>query len=572
MKTVIYAIATLSAALAGTPALADQADMLLFNGKVLTVDKAFSVRSAVAVKDGKIVAVGGQELLKRFPKAERIDLTGRTLMPGFIDTHIHVTGLAHRAIEPDKAKSIAEIQQMVAAKAKALGPGEWITGYGWDEALLAEKRVPTRADLDVAAPNNPVVLTRAGSHSSVSNSAALALAGIDASTPDPDGGLIERGADKEPNGIIRERSDLVTRLVPPDSKEQMRPSYIARLKWLLSLGITTVMEAFTSIDDEPVGKGGLDRSKAGGAFSGLHSWAEFRSIYAEMGPELPRMISYIAWPGAERLKAFPYKTGYGDDRLKLGPIGETPYDGGFTGPTAFTKEDYKGLPGFRGTTFYSQDVAREIVSTAGALGWQIGIHAIGDQAIEDIAKIYDDELKAHPKKDHRWFLSHFTMIPSVETMEMMARNGTWAAAQPNFLYNLQGRYEQTLEGYRLQHNNPVGVPLKHGVKIAFGSDNLPIGPMVGLYVAITRKGADGKVFAPEEAVSREEAIRLYTEKAAYLGWDEKKKGTLEVGKFADMVVLDKDPMTVPAEQLLSTKVDMTIVGGKVVYERRAAGE
>lgn len=569
MYRTFYVALALAVATPGASALAAPADMVLFNGKVLTVDKAFSVRSAVAVKDGKIVAVGGPELLKRFPEAKRIDLTGRTLMPGFIDTHLHLFGLAHRAIEPDKAKSIVEIQQMVAAKAKALGPGEWINGYGWDEALLAEKRVPTRADLDAAAPDNPVILTRAGSHSSVSNSMALKLAGIDASTPEPDGGVIERGPNNEPTGIIRERSDLVARLVPPDTKEQMRPSYVARLKWLLSLGITTLMEAFTSIDDEPVGKGGLDRSKQGGPASGLHSWAEFRAIYSEMGAELPRMISYIAWPGVERLKAFPYKTGYGDDRLKLGPIGESPYDGGFTGPTAYTKEDYKGMPGFRGKTFYSQDTAREIVATAGALGWQVGIHAIGDQAIEDMAKVYDDALKAHPKKDHRWFLSHFTMIPSVATMKMMATNGTWAAAQPNFLYNLEGRYEQTLDGYRLQHNNPVALPLKYGVKMAFGSDNLPIGPMVGLYTAITRKGADGKVFGADEAVSRQEAIRLYTEKAAYLGWDEKKKGTLEVGKFADMIVLDKDPMTVPVQDLLTTNVDMTIVGGRVVYQRTA---
>ncbi|WP_374552399.1 amidohydrolase [Sphingobium yanoikuyae] len=568
MKNSLYAVSMLASMMVGTPVFAAPADMLLFNGKVLTVDKAFSIRSAVAVKDGKIVAVGGSELIKRYPDAQRIDLRGRTLMPGFIDTHLHVSGLSHRSVEPDKATSISEIQQMVAAKAKELGPGEWISGYGWDEALLADKRVPTRADLDAAAPNNPVILTRAGGHSSVSNSAALKLAGIDASTPEPEGGMIERSVGNEPNGIIRERSDLVARLVPLDSKEQMRPSYIAKLKWLLSLGITTVMEAYTSIDDEPEGKGGIGKGGPNDAFaSGRHSWAEFRSIYAEMGADLPRMITYIAWPGAERLKAFPYHTGYGDDRLKLGPIGESPYDGGFTGPTAFTKEDYKGLPGFRGKTFYSQDVAREIVSVSGALGWQVGIHAIGDQAIEDMAAIYDVELKAHPKADHRWFLSHFTMIPSVETMKMMAANGTWAAAQPNFLYNLEGRYEQTLDGYRLEHNNPVALPLKAGVKMVFGSDNLPIGPMVGLYTAITRKGPDGKLFGPEEAVSREEAIRLYTEKAAYLGWDEQKKGTLEVGKFADMIVLDQDPMTASENDLLSAKVDMTMVGGKIVYQR-----
>jgi len=554
---------------ASVPVHAEPADLLLHNGKVATVDKDFSIRSAVAIRDGKIIAVGDEKLLQRFPSAQKIDLHGQLVLPGFIDTHLHVYGLAHRQVTPAKAKSIAEIQAMVAQKAKELGPGEWITGYGWDEALLAEKRVPTREDLDAAAPDNPVVLTRAGAHSSVSNSLALKLAHIDLSTPDPEGGVIERGPGNVPTGLIRERSDLVTSLVPPATPQEMRPSYIESLKALLALGITSFMEAFTSIDDEPVGKGGIDASQALDAQSalqrGLHSWAEFRSIYNDVGDQLPRMTAYIAWPGAERLKAFPYHTGYGDDRLKLGPIGESPYDGGFTGPTAYTKQDYKGLPGFHGTTFYSEAQAREIVEVSSALGWQLGIHAIGDRAIETMADIYAQELDVRPKKDHRWFLSHFTMIPSVDTMKSMAAHDIWAAAQPNFLYNLEGRYEATLDGYRLQHNNPVNVPMGYGVKIAFGSDNLPIGPLYGLYVAVTRQGSSGKKFAAEEAVTMQEAIRLYTEKAAYLTWDEKKKGTLEAGKLADMVVLDKDLLTIPTDEILSTKVTMTVVGGKIVY-------
>jgi predicted amidohydrolase YtcJ len=368
--------------------------------------------------------------------------------------------------------------------------------------------------------------------------------------------------------MILERSDIVTRLVPPDSKEQKQPGYMAALKTMLGLGITTVMDALVTIDDEPAGKGGLGASKPFDAFSAtMPGLSEMRTLYAAHGADLPRMVAYIAWPGAERLKAFPYHTGDGDERLKLGPIGETPYDGGFTGPTAFTKEDYKGRPGFRGKTFYSEDTAREIVSTANALGWQVGIHTIGDQAIETIAKIYSDELNAHPRKDHRWFLSHFTMIPSVETMKMMARDGIWAAAQPNFLYNLEGRYEQTLDGYRLQHNNPVRVPLSYGVKMTFGSDNLPIGPLVGIYAAVTRKGPDGKVFGADEAIGIREAIRLYTQKAAYLGFDENNKGSIEVGKLADLIILDRNPVKIDPEQLLSTKVDLTMVGGHIVFER-----
>ena len=282
------------------------------------------------------------------------------------------------------------------------------------------------------------------------------------------------------------------------------------------------------------------------------------------------MALYISYPGAERLKAFPHKTGYGDARLRLGPIGENPYDGGFTGPTALTKADYKGQPGFRGKTLISDAAAQEMIETCAQLGWQIGMHAIGDAAIEHVVSFYDEALRQHPRKDHRWFMAHFTMLPSNETLALMAKDGIYAAAQPNFLYNLEGRYVATLDGARLEHINPVGTPLAHHVFVAFGSDNLPIGPMVGLYAAITRKGASGRVFGIDEAVSREDAIRMYTRDGAYFTWEEKQKGTLEPGKFADLIVLDRDPLTVPENELLATQVDLTVVGGAIVYERAGA--
>ncbi len=557
----------LGSLIAVSPAFAaTRADLLLFHARVLTVDDSFSIKSAVVIKDGRILAVGGSELARQYDAAQRIDLRGRTLMPGFIDTHLHLFGLSQRQVEPDKAKSIADLQVMVSAKARTLGSGQWITGYGWDEAQLAEKRTPNRRDLDQAAPDNPVVLTRAGSHSVVANSAAFKLAGIAASTPDPPGGLIERDASGEPSGIVRERTDLLMGLVPRDSFDELRPSFIVSLKHLLELGITSFMEALTTIDDEPVGRGGVAPDAAPPAsLLSAHTWKQLRSLYEAMGAELPRVTVYIAYPGADRLRAFPYHTGYGDDRIKLGPIGETPYDGGFTGPTALTKEDYKGQPGFRGKTFMTAAQAKSMVETAAELNWQLGIHAIGDAAIETMSQIYDQVLQEHPRQDHRWFLAHFTMIPSVKTMDVLAHDRVYALAQPNFLYTLEGRYEASLDGYRLEHINPVATPLRHGVPMAFGSDNLPIGPMVGLYAAVTRKGSDGRVFGQDEAVSREEAIRLYTLNAARLSWDENKKGSIEPGKLADMIVLDRDLLSVPAEQILETKVELTILGGKIVY-------
>jgi len=552
---------------ATVPAAAqEKADLLLYNGKVLTVDPAFSIKSAVAVRDGRILAVGGDELTKRYAAPTRVDLHGRVLMPGFMDTHLHITALSHRDIEPDKARSIKEIQAMLRAKASALGPREWITGYGWDEAQLVEKRNLTRQDLDAAAPNNPVVLTRAGGHSVVGNSLALKIAGVDRDTPDPKSGLIEHTADGEPNGIIRE-IDLFGRHVPLDSFEALRPSYIASLKHLFALGITSFESATTTLNDEPVGQGGI---AVPGSGPGL-TFRRFQAIAAET--DIPRATLYISYPGPERLKAYPHHSGYGDEKVRLGPIGENAVDGGFTGPTAWTLADYKGLPGFRGKGRYTDTELQEMVDTAASLGWQMGLHCIGDAAIQQTIVAYDKGLAKYPGIDHtganrRWFTDHFTIMPPDATMATMAKDKILIAQQPNFGYTLEGRYNQTLDDWRVTHNNSVATPAKKfGIFVAFGSDNLPIDPRVGLYFATTRRGSDSVRHGyEEERVSRLEAIRMYTANGPYLSWEENIKGTLEPGKLADMIVLDRDIMTVPDEQILTLQVERTYLGGKLVYE------
>lgn len=527
-----------------------QADLVFYGGHVITVDDLFSIHTAVAVKNGVIVAVGDDEVRNGYTAPTSIDLHGHTLMPGFMDTHIHIQGAPKRWIELSGTTSISQLQDQLRKKVEQLGAGEWLTGSNWNEALFAGKRNPTKEDLDAAAPNNPVVLTRAGGHSSVGNSKALQLAGITRSTPDPAQGLIEHDANGEPNGIIRERNDLYTRLVPRDTPAQMRPTYIAALKRQLRMGITSMIVAGASIEE---GQG--------------FSYPEFLSIYKEHGADLPRAAVQINYPGAEQLKAWGHKTGDGDDRLRVGSIGEAAFDGGFTGPTAWTLEDYKGLPGFRGKGRFTDQEALEMVETGAKLGWQFGVHAIGDAAIQQAVKIYDQVLTKYPKQDHRWYLCHFTIMPPADTMATMAKDNILIAQQPNFLYNLEGRYVATMEGAHLQHNNSVTTPLGYGLFMAFGSDNLPIGPMVGLYAATSRKGSSGTVYGAEEKVSMVDAIRMYTRNGPYFTWEEHKKGTLEVGKFADLIVLDQDPLAVAPERILDIRVDMTIVGGKILYDR-----
>src|SRR5215469_10792553 len=531
------------------------ADLILFNGKIVTVDSAFSIHQAIVAKDGRVVAVGGNELRNRYTAARMIDLRGRTVIPGFHDTHIHLAGHSRRYIDLNETTSLAQLKQQVRDKAKELGPKEWITGAGWDEYHFTdEERKPVRADLDAVAPDNPVALTRAGGHSIVGNSRALELADINKATPNPDRGIIEKNANGEPNGVIRERNDLYTRLVPRDKPADVRESFFEDVHRQLKLGITSVIQAGASVNPDLVG-----------------SYAEWEVLYAKHGENLPRASVQIQFPGdakagEAKLKEFGRKTGDGNERLRIGSIGEMAADGGFTGPTAWSLEDYKGQPGFRGRAFFTPEQIHANIEEGHKLGWQFGIHAIGDAAIAMTVDALDKALMDYPRNDHRHYLCHFTVLPPERTMEIMAKDKIHIAQQPNFTYNLEGRYVETLEGNRLATNNAITTPVKkYGLFMAFGSDNLPIGPMVGLYAAVTRKGESGKVFGAEEAVSMREALRMYTRNGAFLTREEKIKGTLETGKVADLLVLPEDLLNTAPEKLLTMKVDMTIVGGRVLY-------
>ncbi len=525
----------------------EPADLLLHSGVVRALDDNGTVGAAIAVRDGRVVAVGGDELRDRFEAAREVDLAGRTVLPGFNDAHIHIRGQARRHIALGGVDSIEAIQDLVSSKADELGPGEWITGYGWSEDELRELRRPFRRDLDAAAPENPVLLTRAGGHSAVASSLALELAGVNRETPQPDGGVIERDEDGELNGVIRERQDLVSRLVPDASPEELRESFVAALEDLLSLGITSIVHAGVS----PEG------------------FAEWEAVYEEHGDRLPRAAVQIRWAGAEAMERFGRGSGAGDHRLRVGPL-KVFVDGGFTGPAAYTKEPYRGEATYRGSLVRPEAEFREIVQAAHGMGWQFAFHAIGDAAIELAVDAFADALEAAPRPDHRHALNHFTVPPSWETVDRMAEFGIGVIQQPNFTYTLEGRYREYLDGDRLRRNNPVRSLTDRGVVVALSSDILPIGPMVGIYAAVTRKGMSGEAYgADEEAIPVEAALAAYTRGGAFFTREEDFKGTLAPGMAADLIVLDRDPVTVAPEELLGIGVDLTVVGGRVVFERRA---
>jgi predicted amidohydrolase YtcJ len=521
-----------------------QVDTILHNGKVITIDAELSIASAVAINGTDIVAVGGEELLESHKSSNTIDLGGKVLMPGFVDSHTHLRGRPQRYVDLTKTRSIEELKAQVSTKAIELGSGEWITGYGWSEDVMAELRRPLKSDLDEAAPDNPVLLTRAGGHSAVANSMALRQAEVTTTTAQPEGGVIERGEDGELNGVIRERQDIVSQLIPEPTNEDVRDSLVGILQEQLSFGITSFTHATGSIEAYP----------------------EWEYVYGMHRGSLPRASIQVYWEGPDEMTAFGKKTGDGDEFLRVGPI-KIFVDGGFTGPAAFTKEPYKGESEYRGKLSLTLEELETIIREAHAAGWQFGIHAIGDAAIElaidELAAALDDM----PKDDHRHYLNHFTVMPSAESMDKMAAYGIAITQQPNFTYTLDGRYSEYLDGDRLEHNNPLRTPMDHGVRVAISSDILPIGPMVGIYAAVTRKGMSGKVFGEEESLTVMEALRGYTLYGAWLSFEEDRKGSIEPGKLADMIVLDQDILTIDPDHIMDINVEQTWLGGKMVYER-----
>jgi len=517
---------------------------LFTNANVLTMSGAQPEASTVAIRGDQIVGVGSDELAKDFPKAQRVDLSGKTLIPGFNDTHIHIDGNAAHYIDLTKVDSIADMQALVSQFAKKLGNNQWITGYGWSEDALSEQRKPNRFDLDKVAPNNPVVLTRAGAHSAVASSTALALAGFKRTSPDPENGSLERDAEGELTGIIRERHDIVLALVPPASETELASSLSTNLKALFAQGITSITQATADAE-------ALDR------------WAQ---VYASAPNEHPRASVQLIWPGKQKFLAFEGRSGQGNKHFRIGPL-KIFVDGGFTGPAAYTKEPYKGEATYRGKLALSEQELKVILETAHNAGWQMGIHAIGDAAIELVVDELAEVLARTPRDYHRHYLNHFTVMPSTATMQTMATNDIWISQQPNFTYTLEGRYSTYLDGERLTKNNALRTPMDHGIFMALSSDVLPIGPMTGIYAAVTRRGMSGKQYGPEEALTVLEALRGYTRNAAYFTFEEAIKGTIEVGKLADLVVLEENPLEIDPEDLLSLKVDETWLGGQRVYKR-----
>ncbi len=513
---------------------------VFLNANVLTMDPPRPLAEAVAVAGDRIVAVGSNEEIKPLIglNTNVADAKGATILPGFIDCHIHLIeyGLSFKNIDLRGVTSIEEMKSRVAKRAQS--SAAWILGLGWDQERFAEKRYPTRKDLDEASPHKPVLLWRVCGHICVLNSAALQLAGIEAKTSDPRGGIIDRDSSGEPSGILRETAfDLVLKAIPKLTLDDYEEAIVAASQRALEAGLTTV-HCITG--SEP----------------------ELRSLLKLRSEGRLRLRFYVFIP-VEHMEAARYlglRSGFGDEWIRLGGI-KVFTDGSLGARTAALEEPYADDPKNRGVAIYNQQQLNEIVAEAHRSDFQIAAHAIGDRAIDMALHAFAKVNKSMPKENHRHRIEHASVLDHT-LIRRIQELGLIASVQPHF--NVSDFWvEQRLGKERASLTYPFASLLRAGVKVVAGSDCPvePLTPLSGIEAAVNR--------TPPEALGVEDAIALYTRNAAYASFDENTKGTIIAGKLADLVILQEDPRKVPPSTISKIRVLKTMVGGRIVHPRSA---
>ena len=529
--------------------------LALLNGNIITINKTQPRAEALLVYFDKIVKVGTTEEIKSIIDTDTniIDLKGRTLIPGFIDCHAHprMYGLSLLRVDcrTPPMKSIKDIIQIISQRAQEKNKGVWIQGSGYDDFKLLEKRHPNRYDLDKAAPNNPVIITRLCGHISVVNSLALEMAGISKDSKDPEGGQIDIDSRTgEPNGVLRGSARApVYEQIPQTNIETLKKGIELAVKEFHARGVTSVSDA------------GVESSKVMKAYRELQ----------ENGMKL-RVNLMMSFNLLEELTRVGIQTGYGDEWLKIGAI-KLYCDGSFSGRTAAMFEPFLDTPDNVGIMYTTQYELDETVYKCHRAGYQVGIHAIGDRAISIVLNSYEAALKKNPKKDHRFRIEHCG-INNPNIINRIKELGVIPVPQPIFLYGEGESYRAGLTPEMQEWAYPFKTWLDNDIHVSFSSDcpatsgEELINPLLGIYVAVNRKTDAGNEVGPTQKIDVESALKAYTLNSAYATFEENLKGSIEEGKLADFVVLSEDPTTIETTKLKEIKVHMTFIGGKIVYQ------
>ena len=539
------------------------ADLVLTNGNIVTVDTSLPRAEALAVKGDTIAAVGSYRDIKKYidKKATKIiDLQGKLALPGFIDSHVHFVygGHALMAISLDGVTSVEEIQRRVQEKVKSKNEGEWITGRGWDQEILPGKKWPTKELLDQVAPNNPVSLSRICGHCTLVNSYVLRISGITRDTPNPPGGLIVKDpVTGEPTGILHEKAaDLIKR--PPlsgrESHDQDKQAVVLAMKEAARYGVTGVHD----LD----GKIGVFKEL-------LDEDALTVRVYAgvELISSAQKLLEYKEWK--QRLMD--------DDHLLRFGVIKGFIDGSLGSSSAWLAEPYPNNPSTSGIPVMTQEELNNMVALSDKENFQVAIHAIGDRGVNVVLNAFEEAAKRNGQRDARHRIEHATAILPGDVPRFSA-SGVIPSVQPvfgpSYGQTIQSFFEDRLGKERAKNTNIWRTLAQAKARLAFGTD-WPVeslNPIEGIYSAVSRKSISdraGGAWLPEESISVEKAVEFYTLGSAYASFEEDIKGSLQKGKLADIVVLSKDIFTIPKEDLLSTEVVYTILGGKVIYPRAA---
>ena len=513
----------------------EAADLVLYNANVLTMDRRRPRAELVAAGTGNIVWVGTNDDLALFKGRSRlINCEGKTVIAGFNDAHIHIMAYASNLLSIDcsplSVVSISDIQEKIRQEVKRTPRGTWIKGTGYNEFYLAEHRHPDRHDLDQAALYHPVRLTHRSRHACVLNSLGLSLAGISMETPDPPGGLIDRELDTgEPSGLLFGMNSYINeQVIPPLSEKELRQGVKLANQSLLSSGITSVHDATVR--------------------NGFDQWQTFIR-FKEMGELVPRISMMLGLHALADFKERGLYYSYGDSGLRLGAV-------------KFTLDETSGRLN------PSQGELNEGVFQAHQAGFQVAIHAVEEGTVEAAAIALEHCLRLNPKADHRHRLEHCSVCPPPLLRRLKAIKAV-VVTQPAFIYYSGERYLSDVPDTQLPWLYRTRSFLKSGLKPTASSDCpvTPCNPLVGVYAAVTRRAESGQALSPKEAISPEEALWMYTLAGAYASFEEQLKGSIEVGKLADMVVLNADPTKVSSEELREIRVEKTIISGEVVWER-----
>ncbi|HKU75480.1 MAG TPA: amidohydrolase [Pyrinomonadaceae bacterium] len=557
MKLILIAATLLL--LISIPTQQSTADIVFKNGNVYTANDKSAKAQAIAVKGDKIVFVGTNEAAQKFvgTNTRVVDLKGNTVLPGFTDSHQHLSGVGQRemTLNLEGTTSLEDLLAKVKARVDQAKPGDWITGRGWIETHWKPPVFPTRSDLDKVSPNNPVILGRADGHGAVANSAALKLAGVDKSTPNPFGGEISKDKESgEPNGMLLDNAQgLVRRHVPPTTRAEAERAVELGVKRNIELGWTQIQDA-------------------GGSFAEVDI---FKKLYAAGTIKL-RIYKSVYGPGpnATRLINEGPIIGEFGNRLTVRSI-KVVSDGALGSRGAALLGPYSDAPDTSGFLTVKVEDLRPMLVDALRKGIQVETHAIGDKANRFILDEYETALKAVPASerkvaDPRWRVEHAQIVNPAD-IPRFAKLGIIPSMQPSHAIGDLFFAPSRLGVGRLAGAYAWESFIKSGIVVPGGSD-APVErgePMIEFYAAVARKdqkGFSGEGWHPEEAVTREQGLKMFTIWPAYAAFEEKLRGTIEVGKLADLTILSADIMTIPAPEILKTRCVMTVINGEIVYE------